>query len=385
MPPTCLKLDTNSTCPCTTPRCKFDIKQPVEEYSCLVFGLTQATETLIELQACMFCSGCWQQWVGPDLQELGIFNFNNKILFTHELLDDYTSCYMSSETPFTLWIKVTSCRYNAHNSTTPFVSDQVFRAVWFAYANLQDFDDDMQCVQCGPAPENVIWDGVTLGFHKKHALSTLCPPTISGENAPCRLNTTYMKKPQVLADATLQRELQKVVKGGKGSPQVVVDSDDDESVVAQKKSTAAENAEAERVKLIPIVMTKLIAECPLLAAIFHHFWYPSAPGMVKKEAALMYKKLFNQIAAEESVVQMLNRTALKALEGFIERPCWDKASRLIDCPVLCKVLKAHVTEKYPKSVMGLCKWLHERGKIVHTLLMNNSESTVTSLATLDLP
>ncbi|KAG6914402.1 hypothetical protein DXG01_000546 [Tephrocybe rancida] len=383
-PPACLKLDTNSTCPCTKPRCEYNMEKPVEEFPCLVFGLTQATETLIELQDCALCSGRWRQWVGPDLREVGIFNFNNKMLFTHELLDDYTSCYTSSETPFTSWIKVTSRRYDLHKSTVPFVSDHVFRAVWFAYANLQDFGDDMECVCCGPAPENVIWDSVTVGFNKKHALATLRPLTISGENAPSRSTTTYIKKPQVLADAILRRELRKVLKAGNVLSQAVADSDDDESVVEQKKTTAAENAEAERLKLIPIVTRKLIAVSPSLAAIFIHFWGPSTPGASKKQPALMYKKLFNQIAAEESVVQMLNRSALKELEGFIQRPSWDTASRLIDCPVLREVLKAHVTEEYPMSVMGICEWLHERSKTVHTLLMNNDCST-TSLATLDLP
>ncbi|KAG6913474.1 hypothetical protein DXG01_006626 [Tephrocybe rancida] len=224
---------------------------------------------------------------------------------------------------------------------------------------------------------------ICIGFNKKHALTTLQPLTISGENAPSCSATTYIKKPQVLADATLQCELHKVLKAGKVSFQAVVDSDDDESVAEQKKMAAAENAEAERLKLIPIITRKLIAVSPSLAAIFVHFWDPSTPGTTKKQPALVYKKLFNQIAAEESVTQMLNRSALKELGGFIQQPSWDTASCLIDCPVLHEVLKAHVTEEYPMSVMDMCKWLHEQSKTVHTLLMNNSSST--SLATHTLP
>jgi hypothetical protein len=38
----------------------------------------------------------------------GVFNFNNRILFTHDLLDEYTSAYTSSETPFVGWVATVS-------------------------------------------------------------------------------------------------------------------------------------------------------------------------------------------------------------------------------------------------------------------------------------
>ncbi|KAG6848701.1 hypothetical protein H0H93_014759, partial [Arthromyces matolae] len=138
----------------------------------------------MEVQTCTKCSGRWRQRIGPDLRESGIFNFNNHLLFTHELLDDYTSCYTTSETPFTAWIKVVTRRYEENRSPVPFVSEQVLRAAWFAYVNIQDFTKDMTCPTCGPAPTDVIWDGVSVGFSKKHMLDTLRPPTVSAVAAP---------------------------------------------------------------------------------------------------------------------------------------------------------------------------------------------------------
>ncbi|KAJ7700934.1 hypothetical protein B0H16DRAFT_1219537, partial [Mycena metata] len=101
---------------------------------CTVYGLFRSWETLNEIQSCNKCS---HRVIGPDCEELGIFNCNNRKLFAHDLMDDYTSAYTSSETPFSAWVSVVERRYTLHSGEQPFVSVQLFRAVWFAYAKLQ--------------------------------------------------------------------------------------------------------------------------------------------------------------------------------------------------------------------------------------------------------
>ena len=44
----------------------------------------------------------------------------------------------------------------------------------------------MRCPSCGPSPDNVIWDGVSLSFHRKHVLSSLRPPTTIHPTSPIR-------------------------------------------------------------------------------------------------------------------------------------------------------------------------------------------------------
>ncbi|KAG5642337.1 hypothetical protein DXG03_002985 [Asterophora parasitica] len=245
------------------------------------------------MPSCPISPACSRRYIGPDPRELGIFNLNNRILFTHELLDDYTSVYTSSETPFTAWVTVTSRRYGSHPSI-PFVSEGTFRTAWFAYVNIQDFAKDMSCPKCGPCPEDVIWDGISLGFSKKHILATLRPPTVSDPEAPVRPNG-YVWKQQVFPDATLRRLLWHVIKGCKGGSGIrekVVDSDDNEP----QHHAMAVKVEMERVKAIPEVLGELSRIDSYLAALFdQHF------GLTKVFAGIaapkVYIKLFFQASS----------------------------------------------------------------------------------------
>ncbi len=53
---------------------------------CKVYALTRVHACEIELQACNACPRAYRHYVGPDGREVGIFNLNNKLLFTHDLL-----------------------------------------------------------------------------------------------------------------------------------------------------------------------------------------------------------------------------------------------------------------------------------------------------------
>ncbi|KAG5649346.1 hypothetical protein H0H81_004417, partial [Sphagnurus paluster] len=123
--------------------------------------------------------------------------------------------------------------------------EAMFWAVWFAYVNLQDFRGDMCCQRCRPSLQDVIWDGVTVGFNGKHLLPSLRPPTISDNGAPLRANN-YIGKQQILQDAKLWRDLRRVVQRGKGKGKrrdAVVSDDDEDSEPIVDKSDAAIKAE----------------------------------------------------------------------------------------------------------------------------------------------
>jgi CxC4 like cysteine cluster associated with KDZ transposases len=151
--------------------------------------------------------------ISPETRDIGLFNFNGRILVAHDLLDEYTSAYTSSETPFVAWVTVVSRRYGIHSSGKPFLSEEMFRAVWFSYARLQQLEGDMKCPECGPSPETVIWDGVTLAFSRKQVLPSLRPPTTLDNDSPRREHCRYQPHQQLISDGALRKLIRKVIRG----------------------------------------------------------------------------------------------------------------------------------------------------------------------------
>lgn len=313
-----LALNTNSSCACGT---KYVPHTVVEERSCTVFGLVESYARKVELQACPNCPPTRRRFIGPDCRELGVFNFNNRQLFTHELLDEYTSAYTSSETPFTAWVSVLSRRYSTRHSDMPFVSEQVFRSVWFSYVRLQAFEDDMRCPKCGPTPEDTIWDGVTLAFSRKHLLPSLRPPTISSDESPSR-RSLYVSRQQILDSPSPQRRsygtarklLRKVVVGRslvlqeheikamKEGPEKDADPEtDEEGETKTSKTTLTVKAAADllsRIKAIPETIEELKKIDPHVAALFEMF-YGSVELVAKHDVPAPYRRLFTQVCANK--------------------------------------------------------------------------------------
>ncbi|KAG6912196.1 hypothetical protein DXG01_016581, partial [Tephrocybe rancida] len=116
----------------------------------------------------------------------------------------------------------------------------------------------MTCAKCGEAPEDVIWDGVTVGFSKKHVLDTLRPPTISHKDAPTRLNE-YNARQQVLLDGKLRKRLRTIVTGAGryGPPLQDVGEGKKKKADTTKKDEAAKQAEVDRLEDVPHVLIEL--------------------------------------------------------------------------------------------------------------------------------
>src|SRR5205807_866802 len=123
-----------------------------------------------------------------------LFVYSNQKLFTHELLNEYTYRYSRLQTTFHgFWhclravYKATeesdSIRFRSSSSSSsfsssaasstsdassfssiPFVSPSTFAAAWFGFINLQRWNYRFSCSICGPNPEIVLADGITLSL-----------------------------------------------------------------------------------------------------------------------------------------------------------------------------------------------------------------------------
>jgi hypothetical protein len=140
-----------------------------------------------------------------------MFNYNNKVLITHELLNEYTSLFSGSETPFHAFRNHLVHQFQRDH--LQFMGEDLFRSAWFAYVSLQQFGNDLTCTECDPAPTTVIWDGITLAFGRKHVTNTLRPPTITSEHSLTRNGLKYYRKQHALHDALLRRRVWAALEG----------------------------------------------------------------------------------------------------------------------------------------------------------------------------
>ncbi|KAF8954934.1 hypothetical protein BDZ97DRAFT_1675508, partial [Flammula alnicola] len=372
-PPEVIKLQQSSSCCCQTPRSMYSASKPIEIRPCTIYTITGVWHSTIEVQKCDFCSN---RVIGPDGRDLGLFNWNNCLLFTHDLLDDYTSSFTSSETPFVAWVSVINRRYLTRQSQE-FVSDKMFRAVWFSYIQLVRLDDDMTCSKCGPNPDVVIFDGVTLAFNRKNLLPTLRPPTTIRNDAKRKRDVRPEPNLQCIPNKALRKSVREILTGpnlvlpdlsSKETLDMPVDSDlsadeDDPKSLANKWHQAfvkRTQALLNRIDAIPNAVEKLTQLDEHLGKMFDH-WFGSSAVITKLEAPAIYRKLFLQIVAEETVLQLINGSAMQSLLGFIQRPTESAASELTWIPALYHVVNHELKSGgLGPHTMGVCKWLYKR-------------------------
>lgn len=70
------------------------------------------------------------------------------------------------------------------------------------------------------------------------------------------------------------------------------------------------------------------------------------------------------MASDDSVLQIITRSALKDLSCFVDRPTKENASTLASIPALYNVLRYEEkrAQAYPPDLLGMCQWLVERTK-----------------------
>lgn len=281
--PGVIKLEDSSRCTCGS---EYTPTAPSFHGKCTIYGLTRAVETRIELQHCRVCNPRQRQYIGPDGREMGLFNWSNQVLFTHELLDEYTCAFTTSETPFAAWVLVISSRYETAGSGYPFVSVGLFRSVWFAFVGLQAFENDMSCTICGPSPKHIIWDGVTVAFSRKKLLPSLRPPTTTSTNSPKRNNIRYNPAQRLIPD----RETRQLILKALVSRRQVGDQEEPTLGEIEGDATAREEAFVELTK---VVEEKLKGLNEGLCTVFAQKFGPERKSVMPTPA---YFELFRQVS-----------------------------------------------------------------------------------------
>ncbi|EPQ61182.1 hypothetical protein GLOTRDRAFT_13631, partial [Gloeophyllum trabeum ATCC 11539] len=181
IPPAEILLDDAARCCCGNSPAQGEISTYSRVFT--VYGLRKAHECRIEVSDCPSCHHRFRQ-VGPDCGSIGVFNWNNVVGFTHELLNQYTNVFTTSPTPFASFVVATRRLYTAARSPVPFCTPKMFTSAWFAFTSLQPLDSGMECPTCGKHPEIVIADGVSIGYSSAKFVQGLRPPTLIQKTSP---------------------------------------------------------------------------------------------------------------------------------------------------------------------------------------------------------
>jgi CxC4 like cysteine cluster associated with KDZ transposases len=150
---------------------------PNSKSEIIIYTSVTAIPTCIETKYCPICTNT-KGHIGPDMGEYGVFNWNNRMGFSHELFNSFTSQFTTSETPMYAYHQTVLNTYSSEDSPVPLCGLRTFVLAYFAFIRLQRIGSPMECLQCGPNPAIVIADGISVSLPKQRA-GNLRPPTRS--------------------------------------------------------------------------------------------------------------------------------------------------------------------------------------------------------------
>jgi hypothetical protein len=129
----------------------------IERRYSVLFTLTESVRVYVESIECGKC----KEPNHFDGVHDRIFNYDNCYLFSHDLLDEYTSFMRNSTMTFyAFW-----CTQRAkleRFGMEPFAYYCKFASAWHAYKDLQRWKYSFTCPHCGPNPRQIVLDGVTI-------------------------------------------------------------------------------------------------------------------------------------------------------------------------------------------------------------------------------
>ena len=121
------------------------------------------------------CPYCHKQ-VGADCSGSYVFNYTNRTLFSHELLNRYMHEFNYGMS-ISSFVEIQNGIYSDNRLGYTFVDKTTFCKAFYAYASLIEFDYKFSCgLGCGDEPDAIVYDGVDIGLAKSRANSILPPP-----------------------------------------------------------------------------------------------------------------------------------------------------------------------------------------------------------------
>ncbi|KIK55191.1 hypothetical protein GYMLUDRAFT_248796 [Collybiopsis luxurians FD-317 M1] len=229
--------------------------------------------------------------------------------------------------PFKPWVQTITRRYEELPQGIPFVGGGLFRSVWFTYVHLIQFEGNKTCPSCGDYPENVIWDGVSISFGRKHINNELRPPTLVQDKAPERQSRPCPRL-EWLWDSNMQKKLRDwLFQGGLG-----ISKEDKDDYQLQLEG-CVQHAKSLQLELY----LWLHSHSPHLKELFNcRLGYGAVqPNSKKWTPRREYLVLFQIIAADEITMQAVTRRTLQNLHSFVALPTTDnlqafRAKEVID-------------------------------------------------------
>ncbi|KIK61225.1 hypothetical protein GYMLUDRAFT_166901 [Collybiopsis luxurians FD-317 M1] len=361
-----LGLSSYASCACVDGgRSFYNPDKPTLTRACTVYTLTQAFQVEIELQPCPRCPVERHRYIGPEPRGLGLFNFNNSALFAHELLNEYISAFSGSETPFMPWVNQVARRYEESESVIPFANEGLFRASWFTYARLIEFENDKSCPFCGVFPENVIWGGVSISFGRKFVNAELEPPTMVSSQAPERPSRSSSKQ-EWLPDGKMRRRLREWIHDGGLKIEKGIRQEDQEQIL----EATIERARMLETELYPW----LESQSSHLKKLFRRRMGHGALDNCQWKPAQAYSALF-KLTSDKSTMQTMTRSVLRKLETFLKEPTPNNHAGLLGVPTLYTILHIEYTNEgnYAPETLGVAQWMLVRAAAVLEMLLNNNQ------------
>ena len=211
-----------------------------------------------------------------------LFYYSSDLLFTHELLNDFTYRFCRSHTTFSsFWFSVsaqyrasaelpiaTSCSSSSSSSLPsdsldpssassssssssssyiPFVSGPTLVSAWFRFTRLQRWRYDFACPACGRYPRVVLADGLTLSLPRKY-LSKVSPPTQVTATSPVAPRKPLTNQVRFLDSIVIARLVHKhagwLWKRDGSKAMALKDVEYEQMLVALRKNGEKELAEA---------------------------------------------------------------------------------------------------------------------------------------------
>lgn len=233
-----------------------------------VYTSTGAFERLVETRPCSACPPNRRSQAGPDLSEFSLFNLDNTHIFSHELLNEYSSRFTLAELPFDAFVRSLGRTYKERGCALAPCTKRDFRWAWFAFCRVQSFPHALGCKECGDKPEVIIADGVSAGFPRSQVTASLNPPTIPSSCSTVRNNVRSLTDFHRLVPGRSLRKsaLALLQKSGEGR---VDSSGADFQLVAQQlkairsslfelfKKTVCENLDASRARVYRVLVSQV--------------------------------------------------------------------------------------------------------------------------------